>query len=509
MSEFNIVHLFLESAKKFPDKAAIITKDETISFAGLEKSVQETSHYLLSKGICKGDRVLLFVPMSTDLYRIVLALFNIGATAVFLDEWVSRKRLEACCEVADCKAFVGIFKARMLSWFSPGLRKIPIRLGTSYRKTAPQQIAPTSDSDTALITFTTGSTGTPKAAKRTHGFLRKQFGALITIIDPQPGDVDMPVLPVVLLINLGAGCTSVITPWKASKPEQLDVEQVFSQINEHQVTRMVSSPFFVRQLANYAARRPVSVPSLKKIFTGGAPVFPSEAELFVKAFPEARTEIVYGSTEAEPISSINATELTKEKNSLQKGLKAGFPDKSATVKIIGIQTGIVSPESAEDFRKLWLNPGEIGEIIVSGEHVLQEYFNNEAALKLNKIWVDGTCWHRTGDSGYLDGNGMIYLTGRAASLIFLNGETISPFLYESKLQAIEGVELGTVLLVDGKLTVIIEVRPGTNKESVSQAVHGSELKAGEIRFIAKMPTDPRHNSKIDYGKLITGNQGNQ
>ena len=70
-----------------------IHKNKAISFSEFEKQIKDTSNYFLNKGISKGDRVLIFVPMSIDLYRIVLALFNIGATAVFLDELVSKKRM--------------------------------------------------------------------------------------------------------------------------------------------------------------------------------------------------------------------------------------------------------------------------------------------------------------------------------------------------------------------------------------------------------------------------------
>lgn len=501
MEKVNCSQLFFEAAATYPQKAAIITKNETITFAELETHVRATAAYFLSKGIRKGDRVMLFVPMGVDLYRIVLALFSIGATAVFLDEWVSRKRMEACCEVAQCNAFIGSFKARILSWFSPGLRKIPIRLGTTYKQVPPQETEPTSATDTALITFTTGSTGTPKAAKRTHGFLQKQFAALIAIIDPHPEDVDMPVLPIVLLINLGAGCTSVITDFKASRPEQLDVQQVFRQINAHNVTRMVASPFFVRQLAEFAVEHPVALPSLKKIFTGGAPVFPSEAALFTKAFPSAAIEIVYGSTEAEPISSISARLLAEERGKAETGLKAGFPDRSAAVKIIGLKNGEITCNTSEELHRLELKAGAIGEIIVSGEHVLQEYYNNDAALKLNKIRVEGTCWHRTGDSGYLDENGMLYLTGRAASLIFRDDVIVSPFLYENRLQEVEGIALATVLSVNEQLTIVAELKPGTLEATVRSHICNSGLPYDSIRFTPKIPRDPRHHSKIDYERL--------
>lgn len=500
---FNIVDLFFEAAAKYPSKTAIIYQDKKISFSEFEKQVKDTSAYLMNKGIGKGDRVLIFVPMSIDLYRTVLAIFNIGATAVFLDEWVSKKRMEECCKVAQCKAFVGIFKARIFAFFSSELRKIPVKLGTGYHSVAaPASIVKATLTDTALITFTTGSTGTPKAAKRTHGFLREQFNALLEKIDPSPDDIDMPVLPIVLLINLGAGCTSVIAEFKASKPDEMDTANIFNQIHNYKVNRMVSSPFFIKKLARYAIETKSTLPLLKKIFTGGAPVFPAEAELYVKAFPDTKTEIVYGSTEAEPISSIVATELVKEKeNILKKGLKVGTPYRKAVVKIIKIKTEAITCTNGQDLQALELSAGTIGEIIVSGPHVLQEYFNNDQALKQNKIFIEEQCWHRTGDSGYVDADGTIYLTGRCNTLIQAGDKLIAPFIYENYFQSLEGIEMGTLLKINNKLTAVIEIQNGAQKEVILGKLQEMDVIPDEVKFIPNIPRDPRHNSKIDYEKL--------
>ncbi|MFY9309037.1 MAG: AMP-binding protein [Bacteroidia bacterium] len=504
METFNIVDLFFESAKKYPDKTAIIYRENEISFSEFKAQVQDTSTHFANKGINRGDRVLIFVPMSIDLYRIVLALFNIGATAVFLDEWVSKKRMEECCKVAQCKAFIGIFKARIFSFFSSELRKIPIKLSANYSRTPDKMVGTvkTQLSDTALITFTTGSTGTPKAAKRTHGFLKEQFNALLEKIDPQPDDVDMPVLPIVLLINLGAGCTSVIAEFKASKPDEMNTAKIIQQIQTYKVTRLVSSPFFIKRIAKHSIATGTSFPLLKKIFTGGAPVFPAEAELYTKAFPQTKTEIVYGSTEAEPISSIEAKELVKEKeNILQKGLKVGQPYRKANVKIIEIREDIISCTAEEELSRLVLPEGKIGEIIVSGPHVLREYFNNEKALKQNKIFINEQCWHRTGDSGYVDSEGILYLTGRCNTLIYRNNLTIAPFIYENYFQTLENVEMGTLLQLNNKLTALVEVKNENAKTEVREKINTLDILPDAVVFIEKIPRDPRHNSKIDYAKL--------
>ena len=83
----NISQLFFTAAEKYPQRIAIIYKNKEITFGQLSDEVQRTAAYFTQKGIRKGDRVLVFVPMSINLYRIVLALFSMGTTAVFLDDW--------------------------------------------------------------------------------------------------------------------------------------------------------------------------------------------------------------------------------------------------------------------------------------------------------------------------------------------------------------------------------------------------------------------------------------
>ncbi|MDQ3393187.1 MAG: AMP-binding protein [Bacteroidota bacterium] len=501
-SHFNIVDLFFEAADKYPLKIAIIENQKKISFSELKIQVKETSNYFSLKGILKGDRVLVFVPMSIDLYRIVLAIFNIGATAVFLDEWVNKNRMEACCEVAQCKAFIGIFKARLLGIFSSEIRKMPIKLGTKYHLNVngDDKEIHSIASDTALITFTTGSTGKPKAAKRTHGFLKEQFNALLETIDPHPDDIDMPVLPIVLLINLGVGCKSVIAKFKSNKPALMDAGKIYWQLKNNQVTKMVSSPYFIRKLSEYMISKELSLNKINKVFTGGAPVFPAEASILQKAFPEARIGIVYGSTEAEPISSINAKELEKSKNKILKGLPVGKPYEKTQVKILKIISTAINCASENELQQLMLPPGEIGEIIVSGPHVLREYFNNDEALKQNKIFVGNDCWHRTGDSGYLE-NGSLFLTGRCENLIIQDDKVIAPFMFENYFLNIKGVAMGTIMMFDNKLLAILELNKYSNKDQVRRIIMDQALKFDAIKFITKMPRDLRHYSKIDYIKL--------
>ncbi|MGJ3233765.1 AMP-binding protein [Marivirga sp.] len=498
--QFNIVSLFTESAKHFPDRIAIIEKETQITYSQLAKEIDITAAYFQQKGISKNDKVLVFVPMGINLYRIVLALFKIGATAVFLDEWVSFKRLNLCCKIAECTAFIGIRKARILTFFSSEIRKIPIKLGVTYKDyDIPAKNISTDMNDTALITFTTGSSGTPKAAKRTHGFLKAQFSVLEKKIDPEISKVDMPVLPIVLMINLGKGITSVIADFKASKPESLKAEKVIAQIEKHQVESIASSPYFIFKLAQYASERNRPIKNIKRIFTGGAAVFPEEAKTYIQAFPNSTSKILYGSTEAEPISSVNTQDLAQRDLAKDKGLYVGSIDAAAEVLIIPIKEGNIKIQTSNELKTLSLKDEKIGEIIVSGSHVLKEYVNNPEAMERQKIWVEDVCWHRTGDSGFKIGNDL-YLTGPCDAMIERASGYFSPFLYEQILNSIEGVNAGTILSIKDKNYAVIEAQSKGDIEKITTEIMAIEG-IDEVYFVKKIPRDPRHFSKIEYKKL--------
>ena len=490
----NVTNLFISAVKKYPNRLAIVETDKSISYSELETEVLETVAYFLEMGIKKGDRVLVFVPMSIDLYRIVLALFYMGATAVFLDEWVNKKRLELCCELADCKGFIGVRKARIFSLFSKPLRNIPIKLKISGREKQETPQASVEYDTSALITFTTGSTGTPKAANRSHGFLREQFDALIDEIDPSYEDVDLPVLPIVLFVNLGVGCASVIADFKMSKIHKMNTQEIINQIKKNKVNRITSSPSFIHKLTQFAIDNKTELNNIEKIFTGGGPVFPNEASLFEEAFPNSNSKIVYGSTEAEPISSISAKEL-KTKDIL-KGLPVGEIYSETQLKILPFFKESIPKMTEKELNEMENEESKTGEIIVAGNHVLKSYFNNPKAFEQNKIVTEETTWHRTGDCGYLE-NGKLFLLGRCEQVINYQNKIYSPFVIEHQLKQINGIETGTVLLLNNELILVLE-------SNLSQEKAQSELAFLEIENIItlkKIPRDPRHNTKIDYGKL--------
>ncbi len=487
----NIVEILFENAKKFPNKLAIIHKNEKITYSELSKDVKEYANYFLSKGLKNGDNVLIFVPMTIELYKILSAIFYIGATAVFVDAWADKNRLSQALTIVPCKAFIGCPKAFILKLMSKKVRNVKLNFVSGFIGKCKKEynIEPAKPDTTALITFTTGSTGLPKAAKRTHEYLLEQHYVLKKHLNPETDDVDLASLPIFVLHNLACGTTSVIPDFNPQKPADINPEKIIKDIEKNNINTSVGSPRFYEKLAEYS-----EIKGLERIFTGGAPVFPKSAKLLQEKFKNCNVEIVYGSTEAEPIASISTRELLDFKGEVKDGLFVGKPIDDINVKIIR-----PSDEPVQNFEESWLPQGEIGEICVEGKHVLKEYYNSEKAQNFAKIRYNGQIWHRTGDAGYIDKDDNLFLMGRVKNRFEYNGKEIYVFPIENALLEIDEIEIGTVMKIGNKIVLAIELKP-SSKINEFETAKLSGFEYDRIEFL-KIPRDPRHNSKIDYDKL--------
>ncbi|MEM7374225.1 MAG: AMP-binding protein [Bacteroidota bacterium] len=499
-----VVRLFFESADRFPDHTAFIERQREITYKELAREVLQTATYFMREGIRKHDRVLIFVPIGIDLFRIILALMYLGAIPVLLDEWVNKTRLDMCCRIANCQAWVGTKKARFFGWmFSSELRKIPIKLGLKFP--AIPAFPPITDSEpeeTALISFTTGSSGIPIAANRTHAFLMEQFKALKLETQPLPEDISMSTLPIALLINLAVGASSIIPDFNAQKPESMKARRLYEQLKTHKATRLTASPFIIQRIAEFMIYYNLHLPDLVQITTGGAPVFPEEALVYHTAFGSASINIIYGSEEAEPISSVSGEELaSKTDQKLDEGLCVGKPFRGAEVRVIHIHNAPISIQSKEELAHISSPNGQIGEIIVSGPHVLTRYINHPEALRRNKIFLDDQVWHRTGDAGYLDDSGKLYLTGRCHALIRHKKRYYAPFLYENFFKQMEGVGSGTILEAGQGILAVVELQEQSQRERIRSRIDFEGLPYDRLVFLHKIPRDPNHHSRIDYQAL--------
>jgi acyl-CoA synthetase (AMP-forming)/AMP-acid ligase II len=374
------------------------------------------------------------------------------------------------------------------------------------------QIHPVSANDPALITFTSGSSGMPKGANRTHGFLAAQHRALSLEFPYHDGDVDMPMFPVFALNNIAQGISSVVPQVDFRRVDTMDTARILRQIYRHGVTTCTASPVFFDRLATHVEETPRMRPHLRRILTGGAPVSNSQLRAWQRAFQETEIHVVYGSTEAEPVASISAAECLSaadESRSRAPGYCVGRPTEQVRTRIIRIQRGPVTLE-AGGWPSWEIPPHEIGELLVTGEHVCRDYYRSQSAVRENKIIEPpGTIWHRMGDTGYFDRAGRFWLVGRVHSTIFRAGQAIHPQLVEQAAVADDPRirRAATVGFPDEHLgeRVVLALETEANGELRAE-VEARLREAGQITdeivlLNDKLPVDPRHNAKIDYNRL--------
>jgi acyl-CoA synthetase (AMP-forming)/AMP-acid ligase II len=524
----NLVELLRDQAAQHPDAAAIIDvfrgKSRATTFAELELTSQRAATLLGEVGLKPGDAVLIFHPMSAELYVALLAMFRVGLVAMFLDPSAGKEHIERCCEIHPPRALLAGAKAHLLRLSSPALRRIPKKFSIGLplpravswsrlqRLPPKKEVHSAEPTSPALLTFTSGSTGRPKAALRTHDFLLAQHRVLQKNLNLVAGEVDLTTLPIFLLANLASGVTSVIPNADLRFPGNVDPAPIAEQIAMHRPTRTAASPAFLERLANCTNRpglgtyvHPLS--DFEKIYTGGAPVFPKVLRTLKQAAPQAEVTAVYGSTEAEPIAHIEVQQVGREEISAMlngRGLLAGWPVREIQLKVMPDQWGKpIGSLTRAEFENMCLWAGEPGEIVVSGEHVLKGYLNGHGDEE-SKFNVSGQRWHRTGDAGYLDSRGWLWLLGRCSARINDSHGTLYPFTTECIANHYTGVRRSAMISHKGRRLLVVEPLEGWN--SIGGQFSGLEASLAwahidEVRAFQKLPMDKRHNAKIDYPAL--------
>ncbi len=514
----NIIELLKEKASSQPDKIALIYGNKQISFLGLEQKSRAVATFFKSKGLHKGESALLFVPMSLELYIIFLGLVRIGITVIFIDLSVGKKHLKQYCSLAKPDVFIGLPKAHLLRFLEP-IGSIKHKFSTKLWLPNSKQINYSSTKDTefldidssptdpALITFTSGSTGLPKGICRTHGFLISQHNAISSALPSQKEDVELTTLPVFILSNLASGITTVIPNCDLRNPASVDAKKVIEQMLKHNVNRVLASPAFCKQIADRLIKKRQLLTNIQKLHTGGGPVFPSLLQQLSNTMPNAEIITVYGSTEAEPIAHISMQEITTKDYAYMrsgKGLLAGESAPEIKLAIIPDTYGNpINPLSPEEFDTLKLSLNGIGEIVVTGDHVQKSYIG-EDNQKI-KFRVGHVIWHRTGDAGYLDEQGKLWLLGRCAAKVISNGKAIYPFSIEAAAMSYLEVSRAAFVEVNGQNILAIQLHKKEDKalaqKILCQKIQEELPNIDLVYPIEKIPVDKRHNSKVLYKEL--------
>jgi acyl-CoA synthetase (AMP-forming)/AMP-acid ligase II len=466
----NLLDTFHARVAEHPDRVAIIDpRDRAITYAALAERAGALAAAWEQSGLRAGDRVLLALGFSADLYAALAALWRIGAVAVLPEPALGLKGIDVAVDSAAPRAILLGGRYRLLPCFVSSLRGIALRLSMRPARGAPPPVADLQADAPALISFTTGSTGRPKGIVRSHGFMAAQERAVAPLIGTGGHhEIDLVGFPVFVIANLGQGITSVLPDWSLRRTDTVKGEEIALRIQRHHVTRLLLNPALVERLVEVNVAAPVH-----SVFTGGGPVYPDLFARVRAARGDIRMVAVYGSTEAEPIAEVEAADIGADDFAAMQGgegILAGRPVDAVRVRIVD------------------------DEIQVTGEHVVKTYLDPARDAETKQRDDDGTLWHRTGDAGRFDTTGRLWLLGRMDGRI----EGRFPFSIEAAARYWPGVRRAALAASRGRAVLAIE---GDRAFASEWKRCASAIGIADTVFMPRIPMDRRHGSKVDRARL--------
>ncbi|MCJ8169128.1 fatty acid CoA ligase family protein [Atopomonas sediminilitoris] len=519
MSQSNFCQRVFVAAQRNPDRLALNITDpitgssHSQTYAQLLSQAASWQQRLVAQGLVRGDRVLLLAKPSASLYALLLALLGLGLVPVLLDRGMSRARMIASIKTSAARAAIGE-RAILRHWYAvPALWRLPrfaldgrafgvrdLRQGWMAASLSAFRADALSDEHAhGLISFTSGSTGAPKGADRTHHSLIAQHEAIRSHWPDQDDDIDAPCFPVLVLHNLACGISTVMPAIDLAAPGSADGERLLAQFSRAGVTRLAAAPAFMQQLLNSAKAAQQTLPKVRSVVVGGSTVTPALLRDCASVFPHAHCRVVYGSTEAEPIAEIDMPLLLSQWGA-QAGHLVGKPVAQAEVCVVRSDMPLGNQTQVQEAT---LSAGQCGEILVAGEHVLKRYIDNPQACAENKIpRADGLVWHRTGDCGFFDQQGQLWLTGRLKDAVPSAQGPLFTYPLEMQVDALAGVTRCALVARPSAPPVLILQGQPSSWDALKAIVAHWALPNLHWAEVAQMPVDGRHNSKIDRPALL-------
>jgi len=461
----NVADRLTAIARRQPDAVAVAAPGRgdvagqntyaTCTFAELDRDATALACGFAAMGVQPGTRLVLLVRPGCEFVKLVFALLRSGATTVLIDPGMGRKHLVNCLAAVEPEGFVAISPAQAVRtvlrrrfpqaklnvtvgrrWFWGGRTYDQLlQLGKKSTATLPSTRA----GDPAAIIYTSGSTGPPKGVLYTHQMFDTQVAEIAGHYDIRPGGFDLACFPLFGLFNSAMGVTTVFPDMDFSRPASADPTKLLAAANDWQVTQGFASPAVWDKLSQYCERHSQQIPTLRKVFSCGAPV-PAKVLRRTLACVSAEAEMhtPYGATESLPIASIEAAEVlceTGKRTDEGAGVCVGRKFDTVDWRVIRITDEPIG--SIDECEELPTN--EIGELIVKGPQVSPQYTSVSAvgndgcagvefasnasrsslptALTPNslaKILDGDTIWHRMGDVGYFDEHERFWYCGRKA-----------------------------------------------------------------------------------------------
>jgi long-chain acyl-CoA synthetase len=477
MSE-NLAHVLTETARRHGDRPVVRLEDSVVTYDALDQASARVAAFLHERGVVAGDRVGIMIPNVPQFLVVYYGILRAGAIVVPMN--VLLKEREAGFYLADSGAKL------VFAWHecaaAAGADAVVVEAGepagVAGAVTPLREVAERAAGDTAVILYTSGTTGTPKGAELTHGNLRRNAEITgIGLMGLGEDDVLLGALPLFHSFGQTSSMNSAVRAGAClDLMPRFDAGSALELMERDGVTVFQGVPTMYHALLNHPERDRYDTSKLRLCVSGGAALPLEVLRGFEDAFGVAVLE-GYGLSETSPVASFNHLGRERKPGSI------GTP-------IEGVEMRVVDEDGNE------LAPGEVGEIVIRGHNVMKGYWNRPDAT--DEAIRGG--WFHTGDLARVDEDGYFFIVDRKKDMIIRGGYNVYPREVEEVLYEHPAVlEAAVVGIRDERLgeevAAAIVVRPGAEagadelRDFVKQRVAAYKYPR-VIWFVDELPKGP-------------------
>jgi len=433
-----------------PERDCIVFEEKRLTYAQTSKRVNKLSNALTKLGIEKGDRIGMLHVNCNQYIETYFAAAKLGTIFVPLNFRAKADELSYMIAHAEAKVlFVGNRYLEMVDGMLPELPAVKQCILVDNNKKKPcyedlinsgssdELFCEIEDEDITILMYTAGTTGRPKGVPLRHSAF---ISYVLDNVDPASPEIEERNLLTVPLYHV-AGIQAMLAAIYGGRTlvlmRQFEVKEWLETIERERATRAMLVPTMLKRVIDDPDFSKYDLSSLKVVTYGAAPMPFEVINKAIGVMPWVRFINAFGQTEtASTITTlgpedhiIEGTEEEREKKLKRLTSSIGKPLPDVEVKIVN-EEGNTLP------------PLEVGEILARGPRIMTGYWRDEQKTQ-QVITPDG--WLRTGDMGWMDEEGYIYLAGRADDMIIRGGENISPEEVEDVLHSHPKVEEASVI----------------------------------------------------------------
>ena len=448
----NTTDFLMIASSIVPDRPAIIFEGKKFTFGQLNERSNRLAHALTKLGIKKGDIVAILQVNCNQYLETYYAVAKLGV--IFAPLNFRAKADELTYMLNNCEARILLVGERyldMVQTMRPNLPKVEQYVSIDKKvdgmlyyedllaKASPEDVfSEIDDNDVTMLMYTAGTTGRPKGVPLTHNSFVTYMLSNVTPVDPEIEETNLLTVPLYHVAGAQAVLAATYGGRTLAMMRQFEVKEWMKTVEQTRANRAMLVPTMLKRVIDDPEFSNHDLSCLK-VITYGAASMPFEViKKAIDVFPGVMFINAFGQTEtASTITAlgpedhvISGTEEQKQKKLKRLQCSIGKPMDDVQVRIVD--------ESGKE-----LPTGEVGEIIAKGPRVMSGYWKDPE--KTAKALKGG--WLHTGDKGYMDDEGYIYLAGRGDDMIIRGGENISPEEVENVLYSHPAIEEAAVIAV--------------------------------------------------------------